>query len=206
MKHKAITTLFLDIGGVLLSNGWGSEQRNNAIAHFKLDKDQMNERHHLTFDTYEEGKLEFKEYLKRVVFYKKRKFSEGEFIRFMFKQSQVYQDAIDFFKELKRRYHLRVIAVSNEGKEINEFRIKKYKLNTLFDAFISSSYVHLRKPDTDIFKMAVDISQTAPEHSLYVDDRLMFVEVAQGLGLHGIHYRGLELAKVQLEKFGLTVN
>jgi putative hydrolase of the HAD superfamily len=203
MKRKVITTLFLDIGGVLLSNGWGNEQRSKAISYFKLDADELNERHHLTFDTYEEGKLSFQDYLNRVVFYEKRQFSKKEFVKFMFNQSQVYQDTIDFFKEIKKRYGLRVIAVSNEGRELNEYRIKKFKLNSLFDAFVSSSYVHLRKPDADIFRMAIDISQTPPEQSLYIDDRLMFVEVAQVMGIQGIHYRGLYLAKNQLKKFGL---
>jgi putative hydrolase of the HAD superfamily len=206
MKTVAITTLFLDIGGVLLSNGWGGEQRNKAISHFKLDGNELNERHHLTFDTYEEGKLTFKEYLKRIVFYEKRKFSEREFIKFMFKQSLVYQDTIDFFKELKKHYNLRVIAVSNEGRELNAYRIEKFKLKQLFDAFISSSYVHLRKPDADIFRMAIDISQTPPEQSLFIDDRLMFVQVARVLGIHGMHYQGLDLAKSQLKKFGLTID
>jgi putative hydrolase of the HAD superfamily len=205
MKAKPITTLFLDIGGVLLSNGWGSEQRNKAIAYFKLDGNEMNERHHLTFDTYEEGKLSFREYLNRVVFYEKRKFSEDEFMKFMFKQSIVYQDALDFFKEIKERYHLKVLAVSNEGRELNAHRIKEFKLAELFDAFISSSYVHLRKPDADIFRMAIDISQTIPERSIYIDDRLMFVKVAQSLGLHGIHYKGLEATRKRLKKHGLEI-
>ncbi len=205
MKAKEITTLFLDIGGVLLTNGWGGEQRDNAVAHFHLDAQELNERHHLTFDTYEEGKLTLTDYLKRVVFYEKREFSEDDFIKFMFKQSQPYQDTIDFFKEIKKRYKLRVIAVSNEGRELNAYRIKTFKLAELFDAFVSSSYVHLRKPDEDIFRMATDISQTDPDNSLYIDDRRMFVEIAKNLGMHSIHYTGLDKAKNQLKKFGFDV-
>ena len=205
MKDKIITTLFLDIGGVLLSNGWGNEQRKNAIDHFKLDCDEVNERHHLTFDTYEEGKLDFKEYLKRVVFYEERQFSEEEFIKFMFKQSLAYQDTIDFFKETKKHYNLKVIAVSNEGRELNAYRIKEFKLNELFDAFVSSSFVHMRKPDADIFRMAIDISQTIPEHSIYIDDRLMFVKVAQSLGMCGIHHQNLEKTKGLLKEYGFGI-
>lgn len=205
MSNKIITTLFLDIGGVLLSNGWGHEARNKAVAHFKLDADELNERHHLTFDTYEEGKLTLNEYLKRIVFYEPRQFSEDDFITFMFKQSIAYPDTIDFFKAIKKRYQVRAIAVSNEGRELNAFRIKEYKLNELFDAVISSSFVHLRKPDADIFRMAIDISQTAPEHSLYIDDRHMFVEVAQTLGMNGIHYQGLKEAKIKLKAFGFEM-
>jgi putative hydrolase of the HAD superfamily len=205
MKDLAITTLFLDIGGVVLTNGWGHEARDKAVAHFKLDHDELNERHHLTFDTYEEGKLTLSEYLKRIVFYEPRSFSENEFTAFMFKQSLPYQDTIIFFKELKKRYQLKVIAVSNEGRELNSYRITEFKLSELFDAFVSSSFVHLRKPDTDIFQMAIDISQTHPSHSLYIDDRRMFVEVAQSLGLSGIHYKGLELMKTQLSTFGFSM-
>jgi putative hydrolase of the HAD superfamily len=204
MKDKKITTLFLDIGGVLLTNGWGQTARNKTVAHFKLDSEEINERHHLTFDTYEEGKLTLTDYLKRVIFYEKREFSENNFTKFMFNQSLSYPDTIAFFKKIKQRYHLKVIAVSNEGRELNAYRVKKFKLNELFDAFVSSSYVHLRKPDVDIFLMAGDISQTLPENSLFIDDRLMFVKVAQALGINGMHYEGLDKAKAQLKKFGLV--
>ena len=202
MKRNIISAIFLDIGGVLLTNGWGHEARNKAVEHFKLNNEELNERHHLTFDTYEEGKLTLSEYLKRIVFYKKRQFSENDFITFMFKQSLPYQDTIDFFKAIKKRYKLKIIAVSNEGKELNEYRIKKYKLSELFDAYVSSSFVHLRKPDADIFRMAIDISQTKPENSLYIDDRLMFVEVAKTLGMPGIHHCGLSETKKQLNVLG----
>ncbi len=61
MKSNEIKTLFLDIGGVLLTNGWDHNSRQKAIEYFKLDGDEMNERHHLTFDTFEEGKLTLNE-------------------------------------------------------------------------------------------------------------------------------------------------
>jgi putative hydrolase of the HAD superfamily len=108
-------------------------------------------------------------------------------------------------KEIKKQYRLKVIAVSNEGRELNDYRVKAFKLNELFDAFISSSFVHLRKPDADIFRMACDISQTAPEYSIYIDDRLMFVNVAESLGMNGMHYQGLDKAKIQLKKYGLSM-
>ncbi len=190
-----VTTLFLDIGGVLLTNGWGSASRRIAAERFKLDSKEMEERHHLTFDTYEEGKLTLDEYLDRVVFYEQRTFSKKEFILFMFEQSVPFEETIVFFKELKKQYRLKIIAVSNEGRELNEHRIQKYKLNELFDAYISSCYVHMRKPDKDILRMACDISQTRPDQALYIDDRLMFVEIASAYGLQSLHYQDLNAAK-----------
>ena len=206
MNDKTITTLFLDIGGVLLTNGCGRRSRTKAIAQFNLDAEETEERHHLTFDTYEEGKLTLQEYLNRVIFYEPRSFSQEDFISFMYAESTALPGTVEFFKALKKRYQLRVIAVSNEGRELNDHRIRAFKLDELFDAFISSCFVHLRKPDKDMFQMASDISQTAPIHSLYIDDRSMFVEVAQTLGMNGLHYKGLEEAKLILKGWGFEMD
>lgn len=198
MQSK-ITTLFLDIGGVLLSNGWDRTSRQLAAEHFKLDLTDMNERHHLTFDTYELGKISLDEYLNRVVFYETRTFSRDDFKNFMFSQSSILEDSISYFKELKKEHNLKVIAVNNEGKELNEHRIKTFKLYELFDGFVSSCYVNFRKPDKDIFLMACGISQTKPHKAIHIDDRLMFVEVARSVGVQGLHYTGLEAAKEQIK-------
>jgi putative hydrolase of the HAD superfamily len=198
MKEAKITTLFLDIGGVLLTNGWDRGARKRAVEKFGLDGEEINERHHLTFDTYEEGKLTLEEYLSRVIFYEPRSFSKDDFIQFMYAQSTPFEENLAFFRALKKQYGLKVIAVSNEGRELNEHRIREYKLNDLFDAYISSCYIHLRKPDKDVLRMACDISQTQPEHVLYIDDRLMFVEVARSCDIRALHFQGLDAAKAYI--------
>ncbi|HTD94099.1 MAG TPA: HAD family hydrolase [Chitinophagaceae bacterium] len=191
MADQKITTLFLDIGGVLLTNGWGRHSRAAAAEKFKLDLMELNERHHLTFDTYEMGKLTLDEYLKRTVFYQERNFSLDEFKSFMYAESKAFPDSIAFFKELKARHKLRVIAVNNEGRELNEYRIRNFQLNELFDAFASSCYVKFRKPDTDIFRVACDMALSLPEEAIMVDDRQMFVEVASSIGLTCVQFTTL---------------
>jgi putative hydrolase of the HAD superfamily len=200
-----IKTLFLDIGGVLLTNGWDHNARRRAVDTFDLDYEEVNERHHLTFDTYEEGKLSLDEYLKRVIFFRERSFTINEFKKFMFAQTKPFPDMINYIRKLKSHFNLKTVAVSNEGRELNEFRIKKFKLDELFDAFISSSFVHYRKPDEDIFRIALDISQTSPKQVAYLDDRLMFVEIAQQMGIKAIHHQDLEKTKTALTKFGLIL-
>jgi putative hydrolase of the HAD superfamily len=155
-----ITTLFLDIGGVLLTNGWDHHARKRAATHFRLELAEMEDRHHLTFDTYEEGKLTLKEYLGRVVFYEKRPFTRAQFRRFMFAQSKPYPQMIELVRKLKGRYRLKIVVVSNEAQELNFHRIRKFKLDGFVDSFVSSCFVHLRKPDADIFRLALDIAQT----------------------------------------------
>ncbi len=205
MEDRApIRALFLDIGGVLLSNGWGLDARRKAAEAFHLDLEDMNERHHLTFDTYEEGKLSLDEYLNRVVFYATRPYSPQEFKAFMFAQSTPYPWMIDLVRTLKERHRLKVAAVSNEGRELTEHRIRTFKLDEFVDFFISSCFVHIRKPDEDIFRVALDIAQVPPGQVAYVEDRLMFVEVARRLGLRGIHHRDFEATRAALSGAGLA--
>lgn len=206
MKQTApITTLFLDIGGVLLTNGWDREARRLAAQTFHLDLPELEERHHLTFDTYEEGKLTLDEYLHRIVFYEERSFSQEEFENFMTEQSKPYPDMLKMIRDLKAAYRLKIAVVNNEGRELNERRIRKFRLNEFVDFFISSCFVHYRKPDTDIFRVALDIAQVAPEQVVYIEDRPMFVSVAESLGIHGICHAEYQSTCAQLEKYGLKV-
>ena len=204
MAAAEIIALFLDIGGVILTNGWDRHMRRDAAERFGLDWEEMNERHHLTFDTYEEGKLSLDQYLDRVVYYKHRPFSREEFKGFMFAQSRAMGEMIDLVRDLKARYGLKVAAVSNEGRELTIYRVNKFNLSAFIDFFISSCFVHFRKPDEDIYRMALDVCQVPPEHAIYVDDRPMFVEVARGLGFHGIHHTGMESTRGQLAAYGLA--
>ena len=119
MKNAfAITCVFLDIGGVLLTNGWDHQARKRAVRHFKLELAEIEDRHHLTFDTYEEGKLTLEEYLGRVVFYRKRPFTRAQFRRFMFAQSKPYPEMMELARGLKSKYGLKLVVVSNEGREL----------------------------------------------------------------------------------------
>ncbi|MEJ2635823.1 MAG: HAD family phosphatase [Calditrichia bacterium] len=204
-KSENIKSLFLDVGGVLLTNGWDRHARKRAIKNFDLDEDEVSERHHLTFDTYEEGKLSLREYLDRLVFYKKRSFTHEDFKNFMFSQSEPHPEMIELIAKLRARHNLRIITVNNEGRELNEYRIRKFKLYEFADAFVSSSFVHFRKPDKDIFRIALDISQMEPENVIYIDDRDMFVEIARSLGIHGIHHKSLEETRSLLAQKGLSL-
>jgi len=195
IKSGEIKTLFLDIGGVLLTDGWGHESHLRAVKKFGLDREDMEYRHQLVFDTYELGKMTLDEYLNFVVFYQQRTFSKDDFKTFMFEQSQALNENIDFFKALKQQYNLKVIAVSNEGRELNEYRIKQFRLDDLFDAYISSCYVHLHKPDKDMLRMACDISHTPPENALYIDDNGILIDVAVSFGVHVLHFQGLDTSK-----------
>jgi putative hydrolase of the HAD superfamily len=202
-KLIPVTTLFLDIGGVMLSNGWGHESRRSAADVFNLDFDEMDERHHVIQITYEEGKITLNEYLKRVVFYRKRSFTVDKFRDFMFSQSTPNLDMIEYIRKLKDQYNLKIAVVNNEGRELNEYRIKKFKLNQFVDFFISSCFVHFRKPDADIFRIALDIAQVPVQHVVYIEDMQMFVDVASDLGIRSIHHKNYLSTSAELDHLGL---
>ena len=206
-KATAITCVFLDIGGVLLTDGWNKHARKRAATNFTLELAEMEDRHHLTFETYEEGKLTLDEYLGLVVFYKKRAFTRTQFRRFMFAQSKPYPKMIELVTQLKARHGLKIVVVSNEGRELNAYRIQKFKLDGLVDSFISSCFVHVRKPDAEIFRLALDVVQAPARQVVYIENTPMFVQIAEGLGIRGIlhtDYRSTcaELASLGLENEG----
>lgn len=202
-RSKEIATLFLDIGGVLLTDGWQTKSRKLAAKAFRLDFSEMEQRHHLTFDTYEEGKLTLVEYLDRVVFYQKRPFTRAQFRRFMFAQSKPYPEMIELVRQLKTKYGLKVIVLSNEARELNSHRIRKFKLDEFVDSFVSSCFVHVRKPDADIFRLALDVAQTPIRQVIYIENTPMFVQIAEGLGIRSILHADYESTCAKLASFGL---
>jgi putative hydrolase of the HAD superfamily len=203
VPETRVKALFTDVGGVILTNGWDGAARQRAAGQFHLDLAEMDQRHHLTFDTYEIGKLSLDAYLDRIVFYEPRSFSREDFKTFVFAQSQPFPQMIDLIRQTKARNSLKLAVVSNEGRELTEYRIRQFGLADFVDFFVSSCFVHFRKPDTDIFRMAIDMAQTPPAQTVYLDDRPLFVEVARTLGLQAIHHTSFEETSRAFAKLGL---
>ncbi|MCX5518329.1 HAD hydrolase-like protein [Kaistia defluvii] len=201
---SGITTLFLDIGGVLLTNGWDHTSRHRAAETFGLDWEAMEARHQAHVDAYEKGRLSLDDYLTQVIFNEPRAFSRESFWQFMCAQSQPDPGMLALFPRLKQRHGLKLVAVSNEAKELNAYRIETFGLDRLFDIFISSSFVHVRKPDIDIFKIALEVSMTRPEQVFYVDNTGEYVDLAAGLGIRGLTHTDLASTENALATVGLV--
>ncbi len=206
LEDSLPTVFFLDIGNVLLTNGWDHNLRSQTAEKFGIDINELNERHHLTYDTYEEGKLSLDTYLDRVVFYKTRPFTKDEFKQYILDQTRTFPKMIQLMHELRQRYKLRIGAVSNEGRELMQYRIKKFDLEAFIDFFIGSCFVHVRKPDLDIYRLALDVAQVDPHNVVYVDDRAMFVEIAGSLGIRGIVHKGFDTTKAALAEMGFVLD
>jgi len=203
-QTTGITCAFLDIGGVLLTDGWDHLARRRAAKNFKLEWAEMEERHGLTFEIFEEGKITLDEYLSLVVLHQKRTFTRNQFRRYMFAQSKAFPEMIELVAQLKSNLGLKIAIVSNEARELNAYRIERFSLDRLADCFISSCFVHIRKPDADIFKLALDIAQVQPAQAVFIDNTPMFVQIAQGLGIHGILHTDCQSTRAKLSHLGLN--
>lgn len=188
--------LFSDIGGVLLSNGWGHISREAAAKKYCLGYVEMDELHHFIFNVYEIGKVTLDEYLDTVIFHQPRNFSREEFKDFIFQQSTQLPDMLPWLVEWKNAHpQIKIISINNEARELNNYRIRKFNLHDFFDAFVSSCEVGMRKPDPGIFRLALGIAQAEPHECLYFDDRPMLVAAAKKEGIHAYHHKSFEETK-----------
>jgi putative hydrolase of the HAD superfamily len=124
----------------------------------------------------------------------------------MFVQSKPCNEMIRLVRELKAKFGLKVFVLSNEARELNAYRIHKFKLDGFVDAFISSCFVHLHKPDAGIFRLALDIAQTPTRQIVYIENTSMFVQVAEGLGIRSILHTDYKSTRAKLASLGLSVS
>lgn len=199
-----ITTILWDVGGVLLTNGWDHKERAAVLSHFGVDRDAFEQRHADPNDAWEKGLLTVEEYLQKTLFYEPRNFTVAEFVEAMKAESKVLADsAIGILGTLAASSPVFLGILNNESRELNDYRIDQFKLRDYFDVFLSSCYVGLRKPDTQMFKLALNVLQCDPDSVAFVDDRPGNVQAANEVGMHGIHYQGAESLKAELERLGV---
>jgi len=197
--------LFTDVGGVLLTNGWDHVSRERAADKFGLDPKILHQRHEAVFPNYEQGFNNLSEYLDFAVFHEPRSFSKEEFVEFIKIQSEPLQEMIDFVIELKEKNNLKVVAVSNEGREIMNHRIATFELDRFIDIFVVSAFVGRRKPNEDIYRLALEVSNARKDEVVYLDDRQMLAQGAQVYGLDAIWHRDVATTRNELANRGLRV-
>jgi len=200
-----ITTLFWDIGGVILTNGWDHDSRKEAAATFHFDWDEFRDRHDLSFPAFDSGLITLNEYLDRTLFYRTRPFSREEFTAFMFAQSKEYTETREILDRVTTTQKYLVASLNNEPLELNQYRIEAFDLRRNFLVFFSSCYVRARKPEETIFRVALEVTQRAPEQCLFIDDRPLNLESPRKLGMNTIHHQSAEQLCVELAKYGVEV-
>jgi putative hydrolase of the HAD superfamily len=200
-----ITTLFWDIGGVILTNGWDRGSRKEAASAFHLDWEEFQDRHDLSFPAFDTGQITLNEYLDRTLFYRQRSFTREEFTAFMFAQSQECPDTRAILDRVSSSGKYFVGAINNEPLELNQYRIEAFDLRRNFLVFFSSCYVRSRKPEETIFRVALEVTQRPPEQCLFIDDRPLNLESPRRLGMNAIHHQNAEQLRSELGNYGVEV-
>jgi putative hydrolase of the HAD superfamily len=198
---SAVDHIFFDIGGVLGSNGWDREQRSRAVERFHLDADDFQWRHEDVVGEWEEGRITLDEYLDIAVFHTKRQFTRSAFIRFMLDQSVPNPDAVAVARALKQTSRFRMMTLNNESEELNNYRIVEFGLSSIFDAFISSCWLSVRKPFRRFYNRALGIAQCEPSRSLFIDDRQQNLMPAKSMGMNVILFQSASQLRADLEDF-----
>ena len=201
-----VTTLFWDNGGVILTNGWDRGSRQKAVEKFKLDWADFEDRHELLLNAFECGQATLDEYVRRTVFYRERPFTQEQFKQFMFEQSQALPEALEFCRKLAKTKRQMHAALNNESLEINDYRIRTFHLRDCFEAFFSSCYLGVRKPDRGIYSLALKITQRDPGECVLIDDRGLNLECAREMGMHTIQFKDVAQLRVELGKLGVTAD
>ena len=203
---QTITTLFVDVGNVLLTDSWGPAMRQKALEVFQFDVADVAKRSQLTFEGYEEGNISLDDYLSWVVFHEERPFTREAVTAFMLAQSAPIPEMLALVRALKARYGLKVVVVTNDGREFIAHRIQRFGLKALVDCFIVSCFVHARKPEPAIYRLALDIAQVEPREVVFLDDQALFVEVAERFGMRGIHHTSYATTRAALASLGLPLS
>lgn len=199
-----IRALFWDIGGVLLSNAWDRTERAEALQHFNIDPDGFHSRHEMLVSSFERGKITLDEYLERTIFYRERPFTPQAFRDYMLGLSKPFPENLRFAQALHDSGKYFMSTINNESRELNYYRMEKFELRKIFRLFISSCFVGLRKPERDIYRLALETTQVPAEDCCFIDDRALNLECAAKLGMHTIQIQSLDQLKADLAKLQVT--
>jgi len=200
-----VTALFWDVGGVILSNGWDRAARAEAAKKFGLDWEDFQERHDLANPAFETGRITLDTYLDRTVFYRKRAFTRDEFKAFIFDQSREFPESRAVLARVAKSSKYFLATINNEPRELNLLRIEKFNLRREFEAFFSSCFVALRKPEEGIYRLALEVTQRRPEECLFIDDRALNLECARQLGMRTIHFQNAAQLSQELAANGVSL-
>ena len=154
--------------------------------------------------SFERGKIGLDEYLDHTVFYRSRRFTREEFKNYMMALSQPIPESLAFALELAKSGRYLMSTINNESRDLNSYRIEKFGLREIFDLFVSSCYVGLRKPEEAIYRLALDTTQQNPDECCFIDDRSLNLDAARRVGMHTIEMESPQQLRESLAEMGVT--
>jgi epoxide hydrolase-like predicted phosphatase len=105
---------------------------------------------------------------------------------------------VNFLRSLRPRYQTALL--SNAWDDLRAILERELKILDAFDQVIISAEVGLMKPDERIFHLALERLGVAPGEAVFVDDFSENIDGARAIGLHAIHFRSADQARVEVEQ------
>jgi len=201
-----VTAIFWDVGGVILSNGWDRAARAAATKKFGIDWEEFQDRHELASPAFETGRITLDTYLQRTIFYRTRSFTREEFTDFIFAQSEEFPESRAVLSDVAACGKYLQATINNEPLELNEHRIHQFNLRREFEAFFSSCYLGVRKPEDRIYQVALAVTQRNPDECLFIDDRELNLESARQMHMRTIHFQDAAQLRRDLVASGVCIN
>jgi putative hydrolase of the HAD superfamily len=203
-----IKTIFWDIGGVLLANGWDSRQRGRVLTALGVNLTAYEAVHDEVNYFWERGLMTAQDFFAKTVI------DTNPDLHLTFEklwplvcsESKVlHQECFDILAALKDSGQYRLATINNESKELNAYRLDTFGLRQYFNYFICSGYVHEMKPLPDIYRAAIDISGLPPETALFIDDKQENCDAARSFGMNAIHFESPAQLRASLTQLGIAV-
>ena len=203
-----IRTVFWDVGGVILTNGWDHTQRQRVLGRLGVDLEAYEEMHDRANYYWERGLITAQEFFMQTVLRPNAKLGltfDWLWPQVCAESKVLHPECLDMLSELKQTGRYRVATLNNESRELNDHRLNAFKLRSLFDYFICSGYVHEMKPESAIYRSAIDISGFPAESALFIDDKRENCEAAAALGMETIHFESPAQLQNSLLEFDIEL-
>jgi FMN phosphatase YigB (HAD superfamily) len=205
----SIRTVFWDIGGVVLTNGWDPSQRARVLGRLGVDLAAYEEIHARANYYWERGLTTAEDFFRQTVMLPNPKLNltfDWLWPQVCAESKVLHAEVLDLLAEMKLAGKWRLATLNNESRELNDHRLNAFKLRRLFDYFICSGYVHEMKPAAGIFQTAVDVSGFPAACSLLIDDKQENCDAAAELGMKTIRFASPEQLREELTRYGIRTD
>ncbi|ADW67508.1 HAD family hydrolase [Granulicella tundricola] len=207
--NGSIRTLFWDIGGVILTNGWDRNQRKRVLSRLGVDMEAYEEAHERANYYWERGLITAKEFFAQTVLTPNPELDltfEIVWPQVCAESKVLHPECLDMLAELKGQGRYRIATLNNESRELNGYRLDAFKMRSLFDYFICSGSVHEMKPMPGIYRSAVDISGFEARTALFIDDKEENCEAARAVGMNAIRFESPQQLCLALADYDVHVS
>jgi FMN phosphatase YigB (HAD superfamily) len=199
-----IKTIFWDVGGVLLTNGWDKGQRTEVLTRLGVDLADYESRHDEANYFWERGLSTAEHFFNLTVLNQNPQLTFSELWPQVCAESRIlHPGSLNVLGELATSKRYKLATLNNESRELNAHRLDGFRLRPFFDYFICSGYVHEMKPHPGIYQAAIEISGHVAETALLIDDKVENCEAAAALGMQTVCFESPAQLRDELAQLGV---